>query len=164
MTTISAGAKVPDVQLTDSNGTRRTLADALQKGPVALAFFKVSCPVCQYTWPFLERVHKAYGNEKVTLWGISQDDASDTNEYAAEYGSTFPLLVDDHGYAVSNAYGITNVPTLILIGSDGKALLSDHGFSRKNIEGISAQFAKVTGKPAATIFNPGENIPDYKPG
>jgi len=164
MTKIAAGATVPDFQLADAGGTKRSLAAALKKGPVALAFFKVSCPVCQYTFPFLERIQQAYGSEKVTLWGISQDDAGDTTEYAAEYGSTFPLLLDDDGYPVSNDYGITNVPTLILIGTDGKARLSGHGFSKKDIEGVSAQFAGAAGKPVVPIFKAAEHVPDYKPG
>ncbi len=164
MTSIGVGAAVPDVRLTDSRGAKHSLADALKKGPVALAFFKVSCPICQYTWPFLERVHKAYGNEKVTLWGIAQDDARGSNDYAEEFGSTFPLLLDEDGYPVSNAFGITNVPTLILVGADGKATVSEHGFSRKAIDTVSKQFALATGKAVAQIFQASENVPDYKPG
>jgi len=164
MTTIAPGAKVPGFTLAAANGGQHSLAEALKKGPVALAFFKVSCPVCQYTWPFLERIQSAYGNDKVTLWGISQDDARDTKEYAEEYGSTFPMLIDDDGYSVSNAYGITNVPTVILVGPDGKARAAEHGFSKKTIEAVAGQFAAASGKPAAPIFRPSDNAPDYKPG
>ena len=77
-------------------------------------FFKVSCPVCQYTFPFLERMHKAYGDKKVAIVGISQDDQRDTAAFLKEYGVTFPTLLDDpNGYAVSNAYGLTNVPVVV---------------------------------------------------
>ncbi len=164
MTKIAVGGAAPDFELRSTDGTKLSLSAALRKGPVALAFFKVSCPVCQYTWPFVERIHKAYGSDKVTVWGISQDDARDTKEYAEEYGSTFPLLIDDENYAVSNDYGITNVPTVILVGMDGKARVSGNGFIRKDLETISTQFAAQTGKPAAVIFKSGENVPDYKPG
>lgn len=164
MTSIAAGSLAPGFTLKEAGGATLSLADALKKGPVALAFFKVSCPVCQYTWPFLERVHQAYGSEKVTLWGISQDDARDTKEYAAEYGSTFPMLLDDGGYPVSNAYGITSVPTLILVGADGKARVAEAGFHKQAIETVAAAFAAVHGKPAAPIFRPSDNAPDYKPG
>ena len=164
MTKVAPGAMVPGFTLAAANGGQHSLAEALQKGPVALAFFKVSCPVCQYTWPFLERIHSAYGNDKVTLWGISQDDPRDTKEYAEEYGSTFPLLVDDDSYTVSNAFGITNVPTVILVTPDGKATAAEHGFSKRTLEKVSSQFAAQTGKPAAQIFKPSEHVPDYKPG
>jgi peroxiredoxin len=150
--------------LKDSGGTRRVLSDALRKGPVVLAFFKVSCPVCQYTFPFIERIHCAYGSEKVTVWAISQDNARDTHEFWQEYGLSFPALLDEEGYPASNAYAITNVPTVLLVGSDGKARVSGNGFSKKDLETISAQIAAHVGQPVAPVFLPGENVPDYKPG
>ena len=164
MTKIAPGGSVPDFQLKTTDGATQSLSSALKKGPVALAFFKVSCPVCQYTWPFLERIHKAYDNDKVAVWGISQDNTRDTKEYAEEYGSSFPMLVDGEGYPVSNDYGITNVPTVILVGTDGKAKVSSHGFSKKDLEAVSAQFAAQTGRRPAIVFKPSENVPDYKPG
>ncbi len=52
---------------------------------------------------------------------ISQDDRRNTEAFLNEYGVTFPTLLDDpNGYAVSNAYGLTNVPTVFLIGQDGE--------------------------------------------
>lgn len=164
MTRIAAGSTAPDFKLQQAGGSTLSLSDALKRGPVALAFFKVSCPVCQYTWPFLERIHQAYGGEKVTLWGISQDNGPDTKDYAQEFGSTFPLLLDDEGYPVSNAYGITIVPALILVGTDGKAGVADDGFSKKSLDAIASQFAAYSGKPTTPIFQPGENVPDCKPG
>jgi peroxiredoxin len=131
---------------------------------VALAFFKVSCPICQYAFPFLERIHQAYGNERVTVWGISQDDPRDTKEFSAEYGLTFPMLIDAEGYPVSNQYGLTNVPTVLLVMPDGKVKVSNHGFSKKDLEAVSAAFAAHTGKKPAQVFKPSEPVPDYKPG
>ncbi|MBI3404669.1 MAG: TlpA family protein disulfide reductase [Acidobacteria bacterium] len=164
MTKIAVGSPVPDFKLPELSGGQKSLSEALKKGPVALAFFKVSCPVCQYTFPFLERIHKAYEKEGVAIWGISQDDARDTKEYAEEYETTFPMLLDGDGYPVSNEFGITNVPTVILVGKDGKATVSDHGFNKKALEAVSTQFATHIGKPQAAIFRPGESVPDYKPG
>ena len=164
MTKIAVGSTVPDFQLAQVGSARQSLDRALRKGPVALAFFKVSCPVCQYALPFLERIHQAYGSDKVTLWGISQDDARDTKEFSEEFGLSFPMLIDDDGYPVSNDFAITNVPTLILVGTDGKARVSVHGFSKKDTEAVSRQFAVATGKPPAAVFHPGEDVPDFKPG
>ena len=115
MTRIAVGSAVPGFQLVEVGGSKQSLANALKKGPVALAFYKVSCPVCQYALPFLERIHQTYGSEKVTLWGISQDDARDTKEFCQEFSLSFPMLLDEEGYPVSNDYAITNVPTLILV-------------------------------------------------
>jgi hypothetical protein len=105
----------------------------------------------------------AYG-ERVSIVGISQDDAGDTREFCAEYGVSFPALVDADGYAVSNQYGITNVPTVYLIAPDGKVTVSSEGFSRADLEKISAELGRHSGRTAAAVFHPDEVIPDYKPG
>ena len=163
MTKIAAGRTAPGIKLAGLNGQPYSLEEALKGGPVVAAFFKISCPVCQFAFPFLERLHKAYG-DAVSIWGISQDDARDTKDFCQEYGITFPALTDTKGYPVSNAYGLTNVPTVLLISQDGKAKVSSVGFSKKDLETISAELARHTGKPPAPVFLPKEIIPDYKPG
>jgi peroxiredoxin len=164
MAALPAGAKAPAFALQSVDGKKLNLADALKKGPVVAAFFKVSCPTCQFTAPFLERLHENYGGEKFTLWGISQDDAQDTREFFQEFDAEFPALIDDPGYPISNQYGITNVPTVFLIAPDGKIQESSVGFSKKDLEKIAAVAAKATGTPTTSFFKPGEVIPDIKPG
>lgn len=164
MEALAAGAPAPTFTLQDADGKSHSLADALKQGPVLLAFFKVSCPVCQFTFPFLERLHQAVkGKTNVRLWGVSQDDAGDTRAYAREYGCTFPLLLDEKGYPVSNAYGLTNVPTLFLVKPDGAIQLTSVGFDRKDIEAAAAAFGQLTGQ-ALRVFQPSDQVPDFKPG
>lgn len=164
MTTVLAGDVAPAFSLAAVDGSKVSLADALKKGPVVAAFFKISCPICQYTFPFLERLHQAYGSERVTFWGISQDNGHDTKDFCKEFGITFPALVDEKGYPVSNAYGLTTVPTVLLIGPDGIVRVSGNGFSKKELEKISEDLGRHLGRPAAQVFLPDEIIPDYKPG
>jgi peroxiredoxin len=164
MSALPVGAKAPTFALQSADGTKLNLADALEKGPVVAAFFKVSCPTCQFTAPFLERLHESYSGEKFTLWGISQDDARDTREFLREFDVEFPTLIDDNGYPVSNQYGITNVPSVFLISPDGKIQESSVGFSKKELEKMAAAAAKATSTPPTSFFKPGEVIPDFKPG
>ena len=136
----------------------------LERGPVVAAFFKVSCPVCQFTFPFLERLYKRYGGDGVTFLGISQDDARATQNFAKEYGMTFPLLLDDNGYPVSNAYGLTNVPTIFLIDTDGTVKVSSMGFDKKDLEKIAAHLAERKKISLAPLFRSDEVVPANKPG
>ncbi len=170
MEALVAGVEAPAFALKDGDGKSYALAEALKQGPVLLAFFKVSCPVCQLTFPFLERIHQAVKDKtNVRVWGISQDDAADTRAYAREYGCTFPLLLDGSGYPVSNAYGLTNVPTLFLVkpaaaGKPGGAIqLTSVGFDRKDIEAAGGEFGKLTGQ-SLRVFQPSDQVPDFKPG
>ena len=102
MTKVLAGHRAPDFALNGTNGRPFSLAEALRKGPLVAAFFKITCPVCQFTLPFLERLYKAYGDDRASFVGISQDDARDTKEFCAEFGVSFPTLLDEDGYPASN--------------------------------------------------------------
>ncbi len=163
MTTILAGHTAPAFSLPALDGKNVELRAALAGGPVVLAFYKVSCPVCQFTFPFLERLHKGFGGDGVTFLGVSQDDASDSREFCKEYGITFPNLVDGDRYPVSNEFGLTHVPTVLLIAPDGKVLVSGTGFSKADLDQIAATLSRQTGKTVAA-FTRADSVPDFKPG
>jgi peroxiredoxin len=164
MSCVGHGKPAPVFTLPGMNGESFSLAAALKKGPVLAAFFKISCPVCQFTFPFLQRLYEMYGGEKAAIWAISQDDSEDTRGFCQEFGIKFPALIDAENYAVSNQYGLTNVPSIFLIGPDGKLIASSLGFDKNILGKISKELSHYSGKPEQPLFLPGEIVPDYKPG
>ena len=165
MSALIAGNKAPDFTLQTTDGKPFPLRDALARGPVVLAFYKVSCPVCQYGLPFVERLHMAYGKQNVTLAGVSQNNSRDTLAFAKEYGLTFPQLLDDPStYAVSNAYGLTNVPTLFLIAPDGEIEMSSVAWHKGEFEEINRRMAAAGAIAPASMFRPGEDVRDFRSG
>lgn len=165
MTHLDAGNIAPGFSLKSLDGEEYSLGDLLRRGPVAAAFFKISCPVCQFTFPFLERLYKRYGGDGVTFLGISQDDARDTRDFAKEFGVTFPMLLDEEdGYIISNAYGLTNVPTIFLIDTEETVKVSSMGFDKKDLETIAAELAQRRNIIFAPLFRPDEVVPINKPG
>jgi peroxiredoxin len=164
MTTIVAGQTAPDFSLKSIDGTEYSLPKLLERGPVFISFFKVSCPVCQFTFPFLERLYKRYGGKDVTFLGISQDNARATKEFADEYGVTFPMLLDTEGYPASNAYGLTNVPTTFQIDTDGSVKIVSMGFNKKDLEAVAAELSERNKIPLSVLFRPDESVPANRPG
>ena len=165
MAALALGAKAPDFALKGLDGKRFSLADELARGPVVLAFFKVSCPTCQYAFPFLERLHKAYGHKGVRLVGISQNDASETAAFNKDFGITFPVLLDDtRSYPVSNAYGLTNVPTMFWVAQDGEIEVSSVGWVKADFEEINRRMAEAGKSAPAAMFRPGEDVRDFRAG
>lgn len=165
MAALTPGASAPDFTLPSVDGKNFSLKEALARGPVAVAFFKVSCPVCQYALPYVERIYKAYGNRKVTIVGVSQDKQRDTLAFLQEYGITFPVLLDDtNSYPVSNAYGLTNVPTVFWIADDGEIEISSVGWSRKDVEDMHRKAAEELGAGVVPLFKPGEEVRDFRAG
>ena len=98
-------------------GAEATLRDLIAKGPALLAFFKVSCPVCQLTLPFLERIRSS---GRLPIFAVSQNDAEDTRTFQHRFSVALPTLLDSEkdGFPVSNAFGIASVPTLFLVEKD----------------------------------------------
>ncbi len=164
MSHIVPGNLAPGFSLKSLDGKEFSLTAALKRGPVVLAFFKVSCPVCKFTFPFLERVFKSYGGSDVTFLGVSQDNASASRDFANAFGVTFPILPDTAGYPVSNAYGLTSVPTFFLIAPDGKVQVASIGFGRPEIEAIADSLADRRNITRTPLFRKDESIPDHKPG
>ena len=161
---IENGSVAPDFSLTAVDGKEYSLASLLARGPVVLAFFKISCPVCQFTFPFLQRISERFAGESASVIGISQDDAQSTKEFNQEYGVEFPTLVDGSGYPVSNAYGLTIVPTVFLVAPEGRVKVNCMGFDKSALEQIATELAQHERISTSALFRPDEVIPDYKPG
>ena len=135
-----------------------SLASLLVDGPVVLAFFKVSCPTCQLAFPFLERLH-ASPSTRLRFIGVSQDNPALTTQFASRFGVTFPLLLDTsaEGYMVSNSYGLTHVPSIFVVETDGTITHTLIGFSR-------AEFEDLALLAGAAAFRPEDKPPVWKPG
>lgn len=152
---LSAGDRAPAFTLEDTAGRKAALSGILERGPVLLVVYKISCPVCQMSMPYIERL--AQGSLQVIA--ISQDDARGTGRFQHTYGLTMRTLLDreEAGYAVSNAFGITRVPSLFLVEPDGSIALATEGFSKADLE--------VMGKRAGVHpFQAGDKVPEWKAG
>ena len=150
------GSAAPDFRLPLLDGGEASLADLTARGRIVLAFFKVTCPICQLTFPYLERINQP---GVLPVCGISQNDAEDTAEFNREFGVTFPTLLDgeDTGFPVSNDYGISSVPTLFVVERDRAISRIVEGWRKQEIEWLGSQVG------VAPIC-PGEYVPEWKAG
>jgi peroxiredoxin len=153
---LPTGARAPEFCLARLDGGEASLHDLIASGPILLAFFKISCPVCQMTFPFLERLHTAGA---LPIYGVSQNDDEDTREFNQRFGIMFPTLLDreENGFAASNAFGLSSVPTLFLIEHDGTVSRIIEGWNKKEIEALGGIFGVAP-------FRPGDNVPAWKAG
>jgi hypothetical protein len=107
MAALSPGTTAPQFELSAVGGTKFSLKDALARGPVLAAFFKIS---------------------------------------------------------VSNAYGLTNVPSAFWIGQDGQIEISSVGWSRADVEQMAQKAAEANGAALRPIFQSSEQIADFRAG
>jgi peroxiredoxin len=104
-------------------------------------------------------MYRGRSNRDIGIYAISQDDEESTREFETEFGITLPTLLDreEEDYPASNAYGLTNVPSLFLVEPDGKISMSLMGFEKKGMEELGKRLG-------ASPFVPGEYVPEFKSG
>jgi peroxiredoxin len=153
---VAAGDQAPAFELKSLNGGGQSLEKILSKGPALLAFYKISCPVCQLTAPYLERLA---ASSSIQVIGVSQDDAESTRNFKERFGVTFPTLLDESkdGYPASNGYGISSVPSLFLVEPDGRVSKSFSGFSKADLEAVGE-------RAGVAPFGPEDRVPAFKAG
>ncbi len=158
------GETAPEISLESLDGGRFVLSEAAAKSPTVVAFFKVSCGTCQFTFPFLERIHNAYRDQPVHFRAISQDDAELSARFAQHYGFTFPIALDPAPYAASRSYHFESVPTILLVDRDRIVRFRTTGFSKAGLNHLSEEIARLLGREPAPVFLANEKVPEMKPG
>jgi peroxiredoxin len=153
--TLQTGDAAPDLAFRTPDGHDVALDALLAAGPVLLAFYKASCPVCQLALPFLDRLQDA----PFRVFFVSQDPPAETRSFAAGFGLRSPFLLDPEpaGYPASNACGIAYVPSMFLIDIGRRVLWSSVGFYKRELLDLAAL-------AGAEIFQPGEWVPEAKAG
>jgi thiol-disulfide isomerase/thioredoxin len=134
---------------------------AFDDGPLAVVFYKVTCPVCQMAAPKVDLMAKKYAGRVV---GVGQDPPDALERFGREFGMDVPAVPDLPPYDASNAYGIETVPTLFVIDGDGTVADSVVSWDRDGYNRASARLAELLGVEPATVSEPTDGLPSFRPG
>ena len=153
---ISPGDKAPSFDLPDID-TGESVADPWGEGedPLVLAFFKVSCPVCQMVAPMVAAM--AEGGARVVA--VGEDPPDQLQTYRERHGQTVPTLSEAAPYEVSDAYGLETVPSIFLVGNDGEVLDAIGGWNRDRWN----ELARAAGVPDP-VSTPEDGLRPFRPG
>ncbi len=130
-------------------------------GPLALFFYKVTCPVCQLAAPKMHVFEDAYPGRII---GVGQDPAPKLERFAGEFGVPFDSVADEPPYDVSNAYGIRVVPTLFVIDGGGIVRSVVESWDRDGFNRASLDLAELTGSAPAVVSEASDGLPPFRPG
>ncbi|MEA2827658.1 MAG: hypothetical protein QOG43_2097 [Actinomycetota bacterium] len=123
-------------------------------GPTVLAFFKVTCPVCQMAAPMV----RAMSDSGAVVVAVGEDPAPHLVEYRDRWAQTVPTLSEPPPYRVSGAYGLVSVPSLYLVDNRGTVVDSVLGWDRDEWNRISTA---AGGRPVSAL---GDGLPAFRPG
>jgi len=130
-------------------------------GPLALVFYKVTCPTCQLAAPKLEAFQRAYPGH---VHAVGQDPDETLSSFGREYAFTVPATSDGPPYEVSNAYRIETVPTTFVIGGDGAVVDVVEAWDRDGLNRASSTLAGLLGASPTAISVISDGLPGFKPG
>jgi len=130
-------------------------------GPRLLAFYKVTCPVCQMAAPVIQALADRHPEAVVPL---GQDPTQKLASFAGEYGLRQPAIPELAPYEMSDAYGVASVPTLFLVGEDGTVLDTVESWSRDGYNRVAERLAELTGTTYEPVSEPGDGLPPFRPG
>ncbi|HVO50704.1 MAG TPA: TlpA disulfide reductase family protein [Thermoanaerobaculia bacterium] len=163
------GSPAPAAVFASLEGGTATTAGLLEAAnglPLLLAFFKTSCPTCRLTWPYLQRLHAAYGGTAVRVVGVSQNGIEESRRFFEEWGkATFDLVMDpEPGFAASNAFQVEAVPHLVLISPDGMIEEIFAGWSKAKMEALGSRLAAGRSLAHVPVVPPGDLVRDFQAG
>jgi hypothetical protein len=150
----------PPLALRNARGERLDVPAA----ETLYAVFKTTCPTCEFTWPFLERIRQNASDGSFRILAVSQDDPGQTAAFHARLGVKLATAFDPEPWTGSDALGVTTVPTLFRVGPTGMVEETIIGFDRALMEGLSRRAAALAGRPATPLFRADEHVPAIKPG
>lgn len=116
---VKVGDAAPDFALTDLDGKEVTLA-SLKGKVVLLDFWATWCGPCVAAMPTMQKLHDEFKSKGVVVLGVNtwEQKPQAAKDFIAKKKFTYGCLLK--GDELATAYGIGGIPTLVVIGKDGR--------------------------------------------
>ena len=149
----------PHVALPDLDGADRPLVTAWADGPALIAVGHRDCPTTRLALPFVDRIHQGRGPTSTVLV-VLQDDPDSARELVRDLGLSVPVRLEADPYPLSSDLDLRTVPTLMLVGRDGRVQRALEGFRRDELEALAREMG--VGGPLFAESDSG--VPARRPG
>lgn len=115
----------------ETSGKTVTLRE-LRGKVVVLDFWATWCGPCRENFPFIREVHEKYKNKEFQLVAITDERRGTIEEFEKHWKSNYPIFLDTDR-SVNDAFGVTGIPRLIVIGKSGEILFDGHPAQRDEV-------------------------------
>jgi peroxiredoxin Q/BCP len=143
---------VPDFELPDQTGTKRSLGELLKDGPVVLFFYPAAMTAgCTKEACHFRDIAAEFEAAGVQRVGISRDSVERQKQFADKYAFDYPLLSDEDG-TVAEMFGVKRGGLLgnlvkrwtFAIGTDRRIVKVIHSETNMNVHADEALAAFVS--------------------
>ncbi len=128
-----------DVVIGGSSGDRIHLSE-LKGHAVILDFWATWCEPCQVVAPILDRISRKHQDRGLVVVGVNTSDQPGLAPvFAKKKGLSYPIVYDQ-GEEVARRYGVSNLPTLVVINAEGRVVAIRTGLEdESSIEDLVSQ-------------------------
>ena len=148
------GEAAPEIELPLLDGETFRLSDLKGKQVAILDFWATWCGPCIAEMPIVEEVAKEFADRDVALFAINlREDAETIKEFFEEQELSVTTVLDEEGTA-ADTYGVSGIPTLVIVDKQGVVQVVHIGFSDSLKETLTQELSDILeGKDlaAATI-------------
>ena len=115
-------AKAPNFELKSLTGEKVTLSDFKGK-KIFINFWATWCPPCVEEMPTIQKFYEELADDdNIVILAVNVTDqelkTETVEQFAHEYGISFPILLDQKG-DVSMNYNVLTIPTSVIINEEG---------------------------------------------
>ncbi len=126
------GKPAPAFTLTGVKGS--TVSLAKYKGKVVLLdFWATWCRPCRIEMPLVQKLYEELKAKGLVVFGVNlMEEPAPVKRFLADNGISFPILLDREG-KVAKDYKAEGIPTLVIVGRDGKVSSYFTGLREENV-------------------------------
>jgi peroxiredoxin len=133
------GQRLPSLPLRAAAGVLPARLDELRGRVVVLAFGATWCPACRAAEPTLSDWSRRFAARGLLVVGVQHEEPEAVAEAALARRVGHPVSADpDEG--ISEAVGVTALPTLVVLGRDGRVRDVALGFDEERWARVAASF------------------------
>jgi peroxiredoxin len=127
----SLNRQAPGFSLPETYGGRVDL-ESYRGRPVLLVFWTTSCGICRSELPVLNQLAPEFRRKGIAVVAIHLGEAGEAREYMRAKQIDLTSLIDSEG-AIGQAYRVSGVPKLVLVGDDGKIKRTTTGMAGETV-------------------------------
>jgi thiol-disulfide isomerase/thioredoxin len=151
------GQRLPKLRLARLDGTDVELAAQSDKKATVLIFWATWCAASIQDMPAIHKFVAEYQQRGVTFYAVNVgEQPGEVRRFTAKTPLVSTVLLDPHSKA-SSALRLTELPAVVIIGSDNTIRATLHGKAQTIQTDLAAQLDQLLTAPTKTASRPGQN-------
>ena len=144
------GSESPDFSATDLHGEAVALSEFRDRKVVVMDFWAEWCGPCLMAMPKLQELHDEFEGQPLEILAVNLGETPEQiQSFIARKGYTF-RVVPDQFHSIGDRFGVTGIPTMVVVGADGRVKRIRVGYSggsmdqlRKNLQDLVRELRPV---------------------